>query len=370
MSIVDPRPQRHKAARSRIYDPSSGAETLVSPTGSLQTAIPEALVEGDFSGTTLNTEVWTETIVAPGTNVLGSGVASMKTGAAAGGSVKIVSANQGIFTFGESFQFSTGVYASPPLAGNIRRWGVMDATEANGLFFELSDENFYIVSRRAGVDCKVPVTEFNHEKTFLPAAKNAAYVIRYTDDRAIFQVNFLDELITLHIMIDQDFALIENYNLGLYFENTNVANTSDVAMRVRGGSIAILGSVPLSKLESIPVDIESLPEITFHNASSAGSVADNTRVTIVTQAFVADSFEKLIKVAVSGSIRAKYYLQVDTGGGFVDFDTRRATPTPNLQFDFTDAPFALSAGHSIRVQVEHFNTGVLETFEGTIYGGN
>jgi len=367
--VIDPRPQRHKAARNRIYDPGSASEAQVSPTGSLKTAIPEALVEGDFSGSVIDTEVWTETLVGTGTNTIGLGVAATKTGASAGGAVKVVSLDQGIFTFGESFQFATGVYASDPIAGNIRRWGVMDALEINGLFFELSDNDFYVVSRRAGIDAKINVAVFNHDKTFLPTTKNAAYIIRYTDDRAIFQVNDLDELRTLHVAMDQDFALIENYNLGLYFQNTNVANATDVEMRVRGASLSILGSVPLSKLASIPVDIQSTVEITYHKAEEATSVADNTRVTVVTQAFVADTFEKVMKMAVSGSIRAKYYFQVDTGSGFTDIEPRRATPTPNLQFNFGDAPFALSAGHSVRIQVEHFNIGVLEDFEGVIYGG-
>ncbi len=366
---VDPRPQRHQAARQRIYDPESSAVAQVAPTGALKTAIPEALIEGDFSGSTLDTTVWTETLTGSGSNTIDLGVAAMSTGAAASSSVKIVTVEQGIFTFGEAFQFSTGVYGNDPLDGNVRRWGVMDAAEANGLFFEMSDNTFYVVSRRDSVDSKVEVTNFNHDKTFVPTTKNAAYVIRYTDDRAIFQVNTRDELRTLHILIDQEYALIENYNLGLYFENANTTNDTDVEMRVRGGSLSILGSVPLSKLESIPVDIESLPTITFHNRDTATSVADNTRVTLVSQAFTATTFERLIKVSVSGSIAAIYHLQLDTGAGFSDIDTRRAIMNKSLEFNFTDAPFSLSTGHTVRVQVEHRNTGVLEDFEGTIYGG-
>ncbi|MBW1672070.1 MAG: hypothetical protein JRJ45_00240 [Deltaproteobacteria bacterium] len=366
---IDPRPQRHKAARSRIYDPGSSAEAQVSPTGALRTAIPETLLEGDFSGVVLDTDVWTETIVGSGTNTIGLGVASLKTGAAASSAVKIVTVEQGIFTFGEAFQFSTGIYGNDPVDGNTRRWGVMDAAEVNGLFFEMSGGTFYVVSRRAGVDSKVEVTVFNHDKTFVPTTKNAAYSIRYTDDRAIFQVNFLDEVVTLHVMIDQEYSLIENYNLGVYFENTNDTNDTDVEMRIRGGSLSILGSVPLSKLASIPVDIQSTVEITFHTTAKITSVADNTRTTIVTQAFVAESFEALMKISASGSIAGIYYLQVDTGSGFVDIDTRRAIMNKTALFDFTSAPFSLSLGHSVRLQVEHRNTGKLEAFEGTIYGG-
>jgi hypothetical protein len=364
---IDPRPQRHKAARSRIYDPGSSTEAAVSPTGALRTAIPETLVEGDFSGSAIDALIWTETLVAPGTNTISLGVAAMKTGASAGGAVKIVSVEQGIFTFGEAFQFSTGVYGSDPIAGNIRRWGVMDALEANGLFFELSDDTFYIVSRRAGVDDKTEVSVFNHDKTFLPTTKNAAYNIRYTDDRAIFQVNFLDELITLHVKIDQDFALIENYNLGLYFENTNVANDTDIEMRVRGGSLSILGSVPLSKLDSLPVDIQS--GITYHKTDTAASVSDATRVTVVSDAFLADTLERINKIVGSGTSRGIWFLQLDTGSGFADIDEKRATPDKNVEFELTGG-FELLTGHSIRLQVEHRNTGVVESlFRGTVYGG-
>lgn len=360
----DPRPQRHKAARSRIYDPGSSAEALVSFTGSLKTSAPAALVEGDFSGIALDPLIWTESIVGTGSNTVGLGVVSMETGAAAGGSAKIVSVVQGISTFGETFEFSTGVYAGDPLAGNIRRWGVMDTLEANGLFFEMSDSSFYVVSRRAGVDTKVNVADFNHEKEFIPTEKNATYVIRYNDDRAIFQVNFLDELMTLHIMVDQDFALTETYLLGLYFENTNTINITDVEMRVRGGSLSLLGTIPLNKTPAVSVEVEGISIITFFQEDSAAGITPSpNEQTIVTQAYVALTFENVVLVEVSGTNYAKYRLKVNG----VTIATKRTGPALNVSFDFTGAPYSLSPGDSVTVTVEHFNVGNIDA-EATIFG--
>ena len=361
---IDPRPQRHKAARSRIYDPGSSAEALVSITGALKTAIPESLIEGIFTGSSLDIAVWAEATAGTGANTVDLGVASMSTGASAGGATKIVSVEQGISTFGETFEFSTGVYGNIPLAGNIRRWGVMDALELNGLFFEMSDEDFFVVSRRAGVDSKVSVAVFNHDKTFTPTTKNAMYVIRYSDDRAIFQVNDLDVLRTLHIMIDQDYSLIEEYELGIYFENTNVANTTDVEMRVRGGSLSLLGNIPLNKVTSAPVTVTGVAVITtFYEDSVTGVATSPATATIITQAFISGTFEKIMKIRVSGTNYAKYFFKVNG----VTVETLRTGPNLNETFEFSGAPYDLASGDTVTVTVEHFNVGTVD-FESTIYG--
>ena len=118
----------------------------------------------------------------------------------------------------------------------------------------------------------------------------------------------------------------------------------------------------------LPVEVEGISVTKFNKPGTATSVPDNTRTTIVSESYIAGTFENLVILSVSGSITAKYYLQLDTGSGFTDIDVRRTSPDRNLQFDFTGAPYSLSSGDAVRVQVEHFNTGILEDFEATIYG--
>ena len=102
----------------------------------------------------------------------------------------------------------------------------------------------------------------------------------------------------------------------------------------------------------------------FNSTGSSSIVPDNTVTTIHTQTYVADSFENLTLVTGSGSTNAIFTLFKNT----VKFDTRRSLPGRNVTFDFTGAPLELAVGDVIDVKVEHFNTGVLESFDATIFG--
>lgn len=110
------------------------------------------------------------------------------------------------------------------------------------------------------------------------------------------------------------------------------------------------------------IDGISLTE--FRKQGTVTGIADNVRTTIVSQAYVLNTFHNLVILSVSGTTTAKYYLRINT----VDVDTRRTSPGRNLQFDFTGAPLALSPGDIVDVQVEHFNTSSVEDFDATVYG--
>ena len=113
---------------------------------------------------------------------------------------------------------------------------------------------------------------------------------------------------------------------------------------------------------STTVDGISLTE--YNKVGSVTNVAAATKTTIVTQAYVAGTFENLTIVAVSGEDYAKYFVTVNA----VDIDIRRSGPDRNLTFMYTGAPYQLSPGDVVDVKVEHFNTGDLVDFDATIYG--
>ncbi len=110
--------------------------------------------------------------------------------------------------------------------------------------------------------------------------------------------------------------------------------------------------------------IEGISLTKFASTGTVSSVPDTTITLVHTQTYVSGTFENLVIVSCSGSANAKFTLYKNT----VLFDTKRSTPQRNVSFDFTGAPLALATGDVIDVKVEHFNTGVLETFEATIYG--
>ena len=102
----------------------------------------------------------------------------------------------------------------------------------------------------------------------------------------------------------------------------------------------------------------------FNKVGSVSNVVDSTKTTIVSQAYVAGTFENLTIVSTSGEDYAKFFITI----GGVDVDIRRSGPDRNITFDYTGAPFQISPGQTVDVKVEHFNTGDLVDFDATIYG--
>jgi len=131
------------------------------------------------------------------------------------------------------------------------------------------------------------------------------------------------------------------------------------------GHRSIIGRIKASGEENDPlfVVVQGISIITFNKPGSITSIAPSTKTTIVSQVFVADSIENVPLISASGTNYAKYFFQINA----IDIDIRRGAPNYNVEFNFTGAPFALTAGDIVSIAVEHFNAGT-EDFEATIYG--
>jgi hypothetical protein len=110
--------------------------------------------------------------------------------------------------------------------------------------------------------------------------------------------------------------------------------------------------------------IEGISLTDYSKVGSVSNVAESTKTTIVSQAYVAGTFENLTLVSVSGEDYAKFFVTLNT----VDLDIRRTGPDRNLTFTYTGAPYALSPGDVVDIKVEHYNAGQLVDFDATIYG--
>ncbi len=110
--------------------------------------------------------------------------------------------------------------------------------------------------------------------------------------------------------------------------------------------------------------VEGISLTEYNKVGSVSNVVDNTKTTILTQAYVAGTFENLTLVSVSGEDYAKFFVTINT----IDVDIRRSGPDRNITFSYTGAPYALSPGDIVDIKVEHFNTGDLVDFDATIYG--
>lgn len=239
---------------NREYDPANNAFSHVSHFGAIKTSPTHPVLKANFPGVALDTTLWNETTVATGNTVVNTGVGRLNTGVGGTGSVILNSVEQGIFEAGQVTVYQSGVYAGVPVANNIRRWGLMDAASLNGLFFELNGLNFNIVSRRGGVDTTVAQASFSGDQTFTPGASNNTYRIFYSAGRAIFCRASAGQLVMLHTIVDPAFPLVEDLDLGLYYENTNTGNTTDIEMRVRGASSSVFGELPTIRANGLITD--------------------------------------------------------------------------------------------------------------------
>ncbi len=127
----------------------------------------------------------------------------------------------------------------------------------------------------------------------------------------------------------------------------------------------VRGSLKVSGTADDPVFVvvEGISITTFFVEDSlTGAAADPTVNTIVTQAFVAGTFEKVVLITVSATNYSKYLFKVNG----VIVATKRSGPTYNLEFDFTGAPFELVIGDVVTVEAIH-QSGTLD-YEATIFG--
>ena len=115
--------------------------------------------------------------------------------------------------------------------------------------------------------------------------------------------------------------------------------------------------------DPVYVVVQGISITTFFKEDSLTSApASPTVNTIVTQAFVLGTFEKIVLIQASATNYSKYLLKVNG----VIISTKRSGPDYNIDFDFTGAPYALIVGDTVTVEAIH-QAGTLD-YEATIFG--
>jgi len=113
----------------------------------------------------------------------------------------------------------------------------------------------------------------------------------------------------------------------------------------------------------LPTTVLGVSETTFFKTDIGLLVPDATPTTVVSQAFVGSSFERLTIIRFSGTARAKWTLELN-GAEIEEFRTEAR----NGKWSWIGSAFLLSALDVLTVKVEHFRTGSFEDFRSTIYG--
>ena len=159
------RDERLKTESSIVGAENTDRHAWVSPTSTLAVNPQVRLVGHSFSGSTKDTNFWTETVTNGGTVDQVPGEVKITTNTTANGTARYQSVHKGRFVAGHPNLFTCGVSFKTALtANNIRRIGAYDGTEGvdgDGYYVELDGSTFSIGTRKAGTDTRVSSGSFN-----------------------------------------------------------------------------------------------------------------------------------------------------------------------------------------------------------------
>lgn len=224
-------------------DPSSNHRAHVSHFGVLKAGPTVPVFKGNFPGSSLDLVQWEEVALNSASITVADGMAQMACGTNTAGSVTLRSRLNGRFEAGQVTVFQSGVRVGTGLANNVRIWGLMDQSQQEGLYFKWNGTTFQVVARKGGTETAVNQASFNGETDWSPVDQNTTYRIEYSAGRAIFYRASGGLKVLLHQMVDTAAPLVNDLDLGVYYENTNSGNTTDVSMYIRGSSSSVWGSL-------------------------------------------------------------------------------------------------------------------------------
>jgi hypothetical protein len=121
------------------------------------------------------------------------------------------------------------------------------------------------------------------------------------------------------------------------------------------------GELTVTISDSVPIRTTSGEPVTAVAVGAQTNVSDTTQVTVAT--LTANGTNRLVQIVCSGTGYAKYQIYINS----VLKETKRSGPDRNVVFLY-DHPIDLNAGDVVDIKAIHYNTGVQEDFEATIYG--
>lgn len=220
---------------TETYSSLTNRFATITPFGELTTSQAERLVGTTFPGTTFNALQFTTTTANGATAVVLNNVATLNSGTNAAGNVIVTSVKVARFMAGCLNIYRSGMRVSDTgLVGNIRRWGVFDAS--NGAFFQLNGTTLQVVTRKNGVDTAVSQASFNGIPYTLDTNFHT-YEIFYSAGQCIFVV----DRNPLHTLGFTQSSYSGTYDFRLGLQNINTTNTTNCQLEARVISILRYG---------------------------------------------------------------------------------------------------------------------------------
>ena len=225
---------------SSLIDQETDIKAKIVPFGQIKTVDPVRIAGTSFSGTTPDTNFWTETSTGSGV-VIQSGQITLATGTTADSTVKYESKRRARHVSGSSNELKfTGRLASAAAADNLRRMGAYD--DDDGFFFQVNGTTFGIGSRKNTSDTVVNSGSFNgHLGPHLSLDTSMGnFVIWYWEKSARFFVN--GEI--LHTVQTTTSSLVDTNTLPIRMENINFnGDTTNHKFDILTASITRLGNL-------------------------------------------------------------------------------------------------------------------------------
>lgn len=224
----------------KLKDKYNGQYAKIDGLGNLKSITPVKLAGTAFSGSTKDTNFWTETVTGSGA-VAQSGEISLTTGATADSTAKYASVRKARKVTGAGNQFRmVGRLTTAPEANNLRRCGSYDTN--NGFFFQVNGETLGVGSRKATSDTIVNSGSFNGDMgaSVVMGTSFGRFFIEYDH----LSVKFFINDVLLHTITASTASLTDSLDLPITMENNNTnGNTTDNGFEILFASIIRLGEL-------------------------------------------------------------------------------------------------------------------------------
>lgn len=288
-----------------IVDYKNGNYFKVDQFNSIKVAEQSRLIGTKFTGTTKDTNFWTETVANGGTVTQTAGFVTLNTNTTANGSAAYLTVRSARFIPNVSNDFRAVLkLGDTGAANNVRRFGNYDAN--NGAFFQLSGTTFSVVTRAAGVDTVIAQANWNGvDQAFTLDTNIHSYDIEVGYQKCTF---YIDGTLMHTASVAGNAALLyQSLDLPITVENTNSAS-STTACTI---SAALLAVSRYGKIET---------EKTYRNiaTATAGTVLKYAAGRLMRVIFGTDATQIVTlydNTAASGTIIATLTNTVPGGGG-------------------------------------------------------
>ena len=227
------------------YDPESDIQGKITPFGRLKTATAVRIIGTSFSGTTKDTNFWSEAVTGTG-SVTQAGEVTLATGTTADSTAKYASVRRARHVAGTANEFKfTGRLITDPQTNNLRRCGVYDGTsgvDGDGFFFQVNGTTFGVGVRKGGTDTIVNSGSFNGNwgSSMTMSTTMGNFVIWYWERVAYFFVNGR----LLHKISATTASLTNTITLPVTMENNNTGgNTTNNSFEILVASVVRFGEL-------------------------------------------------------------------------------------------------------------------------------